>query len=108
MLRTTTRPVLSKYEFSKLLDDGGLEEAERQIELEYLRKALTKILLTLPDRELWVLAQRFGLIGEKKTLKQCANMDGVTVARIRQIEQRAMRRLRHPIRARRLREFLDF
>jgi RNA polymerase primary sigma factor len=73
-----------------------------------LRDQTRKVLATLTPREEQVLRLRFG-IGERAdfTLEEVGARFAVTRERIRQIESKALRKLRHPIRARRLRGFLD-
>lgn len=73
---------------------------------EMLMNALDETLETLTDREERVLRLRFGLIGGKAhTLEEVGREFGVTRERIRQIESKAMRKLRHPSRQEKLREF---
>lgn len=73
---------------------------------EMLLNALDETLETLTDREERVLRLRYGLIGGKAhTLEEVGREFGVTRERIRQIEAKAMRKLRHPSRQEKLREF---
>ena len=63
---------------------------------------------TLSDREGRVLQLRFGLEdGRSRTLEEVGREFGVTRERIRQIEAKALRKLRHPTRSRKLRDFLE-
>jgi RNA polymerase primary sigma factor len=69
---------------------------------------LERVLHTLGDRERAILERRFGLLGgEPETLEQVGRVFGVSRERIRQIESRAMCKLRHPSRAERLRDYLE-
>jgi RNA polymerase primary sigma factor len=69
---------------------------------------LSRVLHTLGDRERAILELRFGLRGEEpKTLEEIGRTFGVSRERIRQIENRAMSKLRHPSRSERLRDYLD-
>ncbi len=75
---------------------------------DLLEWQVAKALDTLTDRERLVLESRFGLYGEEdQTLEQVGRGFGVTRERIRQIEAKALKRLRHPSRARHLKAFLD-
>lgn len=73
-----------------------------------LREQVQALLETLSERERRVLAMRFGLEdGQTYTLEEVGRAFGVTRERVRQIEAKALRKLRHPTRARTLRDFLD-
>ncbi len=73
-----------------------------------LREQLNEILDTLTDRERKVLTLRFGLIdGRARTLEEVGKEFSVTRERIRQIEAKALRKLRHPSRSKRIKDFLD-
>ncbi|MDR0821622.1 MAG: RNA polymerase sigma factor RpoD [Oscillospiraceae bacterium] len=73
-----------------------------------LKEQLAKVLDTLVDREASVLRMRFGLIdGRARTLEEVGKEFNVTRERIRQIESKALRKLRHPSRSKRLKDFLE-
>src|SRR5699024_2583226 len=75
---------------------------------ELLKEQLEDVLDTLTDREENVLRLRFGLDdGRTRTLEEVGRVFGVTRERIRQIEAKALRKLRHPSRSKRLKDFLD-
>ena len=75
---------------------------------ELLKDALGEVLETLSPREKKVLIMRFGLEdGKPKTLEEVGKEFKVTRERIRQIEAKAIRKLKHPTRARKLKDFLD-
>lgn len=73
-----------------------------------LREQIEEVLSTLTKREQTVIKYRFGLIdGKVRTLEEVGEMYGVTRERIRQIEAKALRKLRHPSRNRKLKDFLN-
>ena len=75
---------------------------------EMLKEEISDVLLTLTEREEQVLRLRFGLDdGSSKTLEEVGQMFGVTRERIIQIEAKALRKLRHPSRSRKLKDFLN-
>ncbi len=82
----------------------GPEEFTTQ---EMLKEELDGVLLTLTEREEKVLRLRFGLDdGQCRTLEEVGQIFGVTRERIRQIEAKALRKLRHPSRSRKLKDFM--
>ncbi len=83
---------------------GPVDAASRQLLKEQIRSALG----VLSDREREVLEMRFGLQdGQDHTLEEVGKHLGVTRERIRQIEAKALRKLRHPTRSRQLRDYLE-
>ncbi|MBR6789567.1 MAG: sigma-70 family RNA polymerase sigma factor, partial [Oscillospiraceae bacterium] len=73
-----------------------------------LREQLASVLKTLTPREEKVLSLRFGLVdGKSRTLEEVGKEFNVTRERIRQIEAKALRKLRHPSRSKKLKDFLD-
>ena len=89
-------------------DDNATSPAEHTA-YALLKEQLDEVLEQLTDREENVLRLRFGLDknGEIRTLEQVGQVFGVTRERIRQIEAKALRKLRHPSRSETLRSFLD-
>ena len=82
---------------------GPVDAASRQL----LKEQMSDILDSLSERERKVLEMRFGLKdGQGRTLEEVGEEFGVTRERIRQIEAKALRKLRHPIRSRKLRDYL--
>ena len=76
--------------------------------IQMLKEQVADVLLTLSEREARVIQLRFGLEdGKAHTLEEVGKAFGVTRERIRQIQAKALRKLRHPYRARKLREFLE-
>lgn len=97
---------LDKYEVpgSRGEDDDSFEE---EVYNRASRKVIQEVLATLTEREQSVLAYRFGLNdGITHTLEETGIKHGVTRERVRQIEAKALRRLRHPARAKKLRGLL--
>jgi len=80
---------------------------EEYATVEMLKEELRNVLSTLTEREEKVLKLRFGLDdGQCRTLEEVGQIFGVTRERIRQIEAKALRKLRHPSRSRKLKDFL--
>lgn len=88
-------------------DEGALSPPESAAFM-LLKKHLEEVLDTLTDREKKVLSLRFGLYdGRSRTLEEVGKEFGVTRERIRQIEAKALRKLKHPNRSKKLKDFLD-
>ena len=89
------------------IKDERTMSPEEYATTEMLKEELSGVLLTLTDREEKVLRLRFGLDdGQCRTLEEVGQIFGVTRERIRQIEAKALRKLRHPSRSRKLKDFL--
>ena len=107
---------VSRQAVSKWESAGAVPDLQRIIQLselfsvstDYLLKdEIDDLLLTLTEREEQVLRLRFGLDdGSSKTLEEVGQMFGVTRERIRQIEGKALRKLKHPKRSRELINFV--
>ncbi|MDR0555008.1 MAG: RNA polymerase sigma factor RpoD [Treponema sp.] len=90
------------------IEDKDVENPASQTAFTLLQEQLSGVLATLPAREQEVLKMRFGLDdGYSLTLEEVGLYFDVTRERIRQIEAKALRRLRHPKRSRRLKDYLD-
>lgn len=88
-------------------DDDALAPADAASQL-LLKEQLAEVLKTLTEREAKVLSLRFGLEdGHPRTLEEVGKEFNVTRERIRQIEAKALRKLRHPSRSKKLKDFLD-
>lgn len=95
-------------QFGDFLEDTGVESPAEATGYSILKDKMNEVLTTLTDRERIVLIQRFGLLdGKPKTLEEVGVAFNVTRERIRQIEAKALRKMRHPIRSKQLRAFLD-
>ena len=87
-------------------DKNNLTPEEYAIN-EVLKDEIQEVLLTLTEREEQVLKLRFGLVdGTCRTLEEVGTIFGVTRERIRQIEAKALRKLRHPSRSKKLKDYL--
>ena len=90
------------------IEDEGAMSPNDYAANELLKDELNDVLLELTDREEKVLRLRFGLDdGRTRTLEEVGREFNVTRERIRQIEAKALRKLRHPSRSRKLRDYLD-
>lgn len=90
------------------IEDGEAVDPENNASYEMLKNELEDVLETLTDREENVLRLRFGLDdGRQRTLEEVGTVFGVTRERIRQIEAKALRKLRHPSRSKQLKDFLE-
>jgi RNA polymerase primary sigma factor len=90
-----------------LIADPHLENPIKKLTEECNKEIVESVLSTLTKREADVLRRRFGIeTGEPQTLEEIGQSYGVTRERIRQIETKAMRKMRHPMRVKVLREAL--
>jgi len=93
--------------YGDFVPDSDNPNPEEYTANEALKKELNTLLSNLSDREERVIKLRFGLIdGRTKTLEEVGKEFGVTRERIRQIEAKALRKLRHPSRSNKLRDFI--
>ncbi|MCP4536190.1 MAG: sigma-70 family RNA polymerase sigma factor [Chloroflexi bacterium] len=89
------------------VEDEHCVTPDEKVTTLMLRRLLQEVLQDLPTREVRILQLRYGLVdGETSTLEEIGQKLGVTRERVRQIETKALSRLRHPMRSRRLKGFL--
>jgi len=94
--------------FGDFIEDKSAENPSESTSYSLLREKLNEVLSTLTERERKVLELRFGLVdGYSRTLEEVGRMFKVTRERIRQIEAKALRKMRHPTRIRHLQGFLE-
>jgi len=95
-------------QFGDFIEDTSVDLPSEATGYSILKDKLNEVLDTLTDRERKVLIRRFGLLdGKPKTLEEVGLEFNVTRERIRQIEAKALRKMRHPTRSKQLRAFLD-
>jgi RNA polymerase primary sigma factor len=94
--------------FGDLIEDKGAESPADATSYTLLKEKVGDVLETLTDRERRVLSLRFGLHdGSQRTLEEVGNEFNVTRERVRQIEAKALRKMRHPTRSNKLKGFLE-
>jgi len=102
---------IGKEEDSRLgdfIEDKDADAPVKTVAHELLREDLAEVLSSLSARERDVLRLRFGMDdGRQRTLEEVGQLFGVTRERIRQIEAKALRKLRHPNRSKRLKEYVE-
>ncbi len=95
-------------ELGEVIPDDGVIPIDEMIENRELRRILDEILDTLTPREKEIIRLRFGLEdNQPRTLEEVGKIFNVTRERIRQIESKALRKLRHPSRSRKVKSFID-
>jgi len=116
MLKVSWRPLSLEQpvgeeedsELGSFIEDEGLPTPTQSAYDNLLREKVEEVLATLTPREARILRLRFGLQnGRSYTLEEVGQKFGLTRERIRQIEGKALRRLRHPRRSRHLRDYLS-
>ncbi len=95
--------------FGDFIEDKGAESPANATAFAVFQEQLSEVLGSLTEREEKVLRLRFGLgDGYPRTLEEVGSVFNVTRERVRQIEAKALRKMRHPTRARELKPFLDW
>jgi RNA polymerase primary sigma factor len=94
--------------FGDFIEDKAAENPSEMTAFSLLREKIGDVLETLTEREQEVLTLRFGLVdGYPRTLEEVGRQFNVTRERIRQIEAKALRKMRHPTRIRKLEGFIE-
>jgi RNA polymerase primary sigma factor len=94
--------------FGDFIEDKSAVSPANATAYAMLKEQMDEVLETLTEREQKVLTLRFGIgDGYPRTLEEVGNIFNVTRERVRQIEAKALKKLRHPIRAKKLKNFLD-
>ena len=115
MLKVSWRPLSLEQpvgeeednEFGSFIEDETTPSPSQTVYEGLLHDKIEQVLSSLTPREQRILRLRFGLVnGKSYTLEEVGQKFGLTRERIRQIEGRALRRLRHPVRSRQLKDFL--
>ena len=97
----------SNSNLSDFVEDNSVDIPELRVVKDLLKEDLEKVMSDLSERENMVLRLRFGLDdGRPRTLEEVGRVYSVTRERIRQIEAKALKKLRHPNRSKRLKEYL--
>ena len=97
----------NEHNLGDFIEDETVQRPGDAVSQQLLREQLQDLLNVLDPREREVLEMRFGLVdGQARTLEEVGQEYGVTRERVRQIEAKALRKLRHPQRTRKLRDFL--
>ena len=95
--------------FGDFIEDKGAESPANATAFSVFQEKLDEVLASLTEREEKVLRLRFGLgDGYPRTLEEVGSVFNVTRERVRQIEAKALRKMRHPTRARELKCFIDW
>lgn len=103
------RPIDEEDEtsFGDLLAAGSIGDPQKELAKEEKAFAIKEVLSTLPERESFIIIHRFGLDDDKpKTLEEIGEQLGLTRERVRQLEEKALRKLNHPTRREVLEEWL--
>lgn len=98
-----TDETLAKLSKDTILSE---EDAFAWVDDNFVRNEISKSLSTLSPKESDIIRLRYGIDGSEKTLEEVGNKFNVTRERIRQIEAKALRKLRHPSRSKKIKDFL--
>ena len=92
-----------KTKIVNMIEDSRIDSPDKKVLDESLKEALNNLLKTLTESERKIISMRFGLDGyEPMSLQQIGDKFKLSKERIRQIEKKAIRRLRHPSRSQKL------
>ena len=94
--------------FQILIEDNSIKQPENHVSSEFLRNDLNKALEDLNERERHVISLRFGLEdGQQRSLDEISGMFQLPREKVKQIEIKALRKLRHPVRSVKLKGYLE-
>ena len=92
---------------SDIIRDDSAEDPEESAVIEFLKEQINEVLASLTEREQRVIRLRYGFEGRERTLEEVGQEFNITRERVRQIEAKAIKKLRHPATRKKLEDYLD-
>lgn len=106
-VRLEKQPEAISFTEEEAVASGLIREAGLESSGEFLKESIRKVLDMIPPEQAQIVSLRFGLEdGVERTLNEIGEVMGVSGERVRQIEVKALRKLRHPVRAKYLRDYI--